>query len=91
MQGKFFTEISKGKLPENIEEISLDIEGNSILLTNLLKESGLTASVSESSRMIKQGAVKIDQEKVTDLKLEITKNTDAIYQVGKRKIMRIKV
>ena len=87
----FLQRFQKGKLPENIEEISLDIEGSSILLTNLLKESGLTASVSESSRMIKQGAVKIDQEKVTDLKLEITKNTDAIYQVGKRKIMRIKV
>ena len=91
MQGKFLQRFQKGKLPENIEEISLDIEGSSILLTNLLKESGLTASVSESSRMIKQGAVKIDQEKVTDLKLEITKNTDAIYQVGKRKIMRIKI
>jgi len=87
----FLQRFQKGKLPENIEEISLDIEGSSILLTNLLKESGLTASVSESSRMIKQGAVKIDQEKVTDLKLEITKNTDAIYQVGKRKILRIKL
>ena len=87
----FLQRFQKGKLPENIEEISLDIEGSSILLANLLKESGLTASVSESSRMIKQGAVKIDQEKVTDLKLEITKNTDAIYQVGKRKIMRIKI
>jgi tyrosyl-tRNA synthetase len=87
----FLQRFQKGKLPENIEEISLDIEGSSILLTNLLKESGLTASVSESSRMIKQGAVKIDQEKVTDLKLEIVKNTDAIYQVGKRKIMRIKI
>ena len=87
----FLQRFQKGKLPENIEEIYLDIEGNSILLTNLLKESGMTTSVSESSRMIKQGAVKIDQEKVTDLKLEITKNTDAIYQVGKRKIMRIKV
>ena len=87
----FLQRFQKGKLPENIEEISLDIEGSSILLTNLLKESGLTASVSESSRMIKQGAVKIDQEKVTDLKLEIIKNTDAIYQVGKRKIMRIKI
>ena len=87
----FLQRFQKGKLPENIEEISLDIEGSSILLTNLLKESGLTASVSESSRMIKQGAVKIDQEKVTDVKLEITKNTDAIYQVGKRKIMRIKI
>ena len=87
----FLQRFQKGKLPENIEEISLDIEGRSILLTNLLKESGLTASVSESSRMIKQGAVKIDQEKVTDLKLEITKNSDALYQVGKRKIMRIKI
>ena len=81
MQGKFLQRFQKGKLPENIEEISLDIEG-SVMLTNLLKK--LTASVSESSRMIKQGAVKIDQEKVTDLKLEIT-NTDAIYQVGKEK------
>lgn len=87
----FLQRFQKGKLPENIEEISLDIEGSSILLTNLLKESGMTASVSESSRMIKQGAVKIDQEKVTDLKLEIPKNTNAIYQVGKRKIMRIKI
>ncbi len=87
----FLQRFQKGKLPENIEEINLDIEGSSILLTNLLKESGLTASVSESSRMIKQGAVKIDQEKVTDLKLEIAKNTDAIYQVGKRKILRIKL
>ena len=87
----FLQRFQKGKLPENIEEIYLDIEGSSILLTNLLKESGMTLSVSESSRMIKQGAVKIDQEKVTDLKLEITKNTDAIYQVGKRKIMRIKI
>ena len=47
----FLQRFQKGKLPENIEEIYLDIEGNSILLTNLLKESGMTTSVSESSRI----------------------------------------
>ena len=54
-------------------------------LANLLKEAGLVASTSEANRMVQQGGVKIDGEKVEDPKLVITAST-AVYQVGKRKV-----
>ena len=49
----------------------------------------MTSSSSESIRMIKQGAVRIDEKKVTDQKLTIASGTSAIYQVGKRKFKKI--
>jgi len=58
-------------------------------LANLLKESGMTSSTSEAMRMIQQGAVRIDEEKVFDPKLLISAGTSAIYQVGKRKFKKI--
>ena len=73
------------------ETISLDIENKSIPLTNLLKNAEMTASTSEAMRLIKQGGVKINSEKVSDVKLEIEKGSEAIYQVGKRKFLKIKI
>ncbi|MDP1615108.1 MAG: S4 domain-containing protein, partial [Methylococcales bacterium] len=52
---------------------------------------GLTASTSEAIRMINQGAVKIDGEKVSEAKLEISVGAEHVYQVGKRKFARIKL
>ena len=60
-------------------------------LVNLLKNTEMVTSTSEAARLIKQGGVKIDSEKVEDPKLEITKGSEAIYQVGKRKFLKIKV
>ena len=60
-------------------------------VVNLLKESGMIASISEGNRLIKQGGIKINSEKVLDSKLEIDKGTQNIYQVGKRKFLKIKV
>jgi tyrosyl-tRNA synthetase len=51
----------------------------------------MVASTSEAARLIKQGGVKIDSKKVEDPKLEIKKGSEAIYQVGKRKFLKIKV
>lgn len=62
-----------------------------MLLPNLLKEAGMTESTSEAMRMIKQGGVRIDEEKITDPKHAILKNSVAIYQVGKRKFKKIKL
>ena len=59
-------------------------------LANLLKEAGLVASTSEANRMVQQGGVKIDGEKVEDAKLVITAST-AVYQVGKRKFAKVTV
>ena len=85
----FLLRFQKGTLPDDIEEVSLQIDNNKIPLTNLLKNTGMTASTSEAMRLIKQGGVKINSEKISDVKLEIDKGSDAIYQVGKRKFLKI--
>ena len=87
----FLKRFQKGQMPDDIESIQVDIEGNTILLVNLLKEANMIASVSEGNRLIKQGGIKIDAEKVEDQKLEVNKGSENIYQVGKRKFLRIKV
>ena len=87
----FLQRFQKGLMPEDILSLSMDIDGDSIPLTNLLKNAEMAASTSEAMRLIKQGGVKIDSEKVEDVKLEILKGSEAIYQVGKRKFLKIKV
>ncbi|MDB4059480.1 tyrosine--tRNA ligase [Gammaproteobacteria bacterium] len=87
----FLQRFQKGLMPEDIPSLSIDIDGDSIPLTNLLKNAEMAASTSEAMRLIKQGGVKIDSEKVEDVKLEILKGSEAIYQVGKRKFLKIKV
>jgi tyrosyl-tRNA synthetase len=57
----------------------------------MLKNAEMTASTSEAMRLIKQGGVKINSEKVSDIKLEIEKGSEAIYQVGKRKFLKVKI
>ncbi len=87
----FLNRFQKGKMPEDIETIEIDIENDSIPLVNLLKDTNMISSVSDGNRLIKQGGIKINQEKVVDMKLEISKGSVNIYQVGKRKFLKIKV
>ena len=87
----FLQRFQKGLMPDDISSISIDIEGESIPLVNLLKTSEMVSSTSEAARLIKQGGVKIDSEKVENPKLNIKKGSEAIYQVGKRKFLKIKV
>ena len=88
---KFLERFQKGAMPSDIKEVNIDIENETILLTNLLKTVEMTSSTSEAMRLIKQGGVKIDSEKVSDIKLEIKKGSEAVYQVGKRKFLHIKI
>ena len=87
----FLDRFQKGKMPEDIETFEIDIKNESIPLVNLLKDTEMISSVSEGNRLIKQGGIKINQEKVVDIKLEISKGSVNIYQVGKRKFLKIKV
>ena len=88
----FIQRFQKKALPDEIPELTVNIDEESILIANLLKEAGLVASTSEAMRMIKQGAVKLNgEDKITDTKLEVEKGTTAIYQVGKRKFANITV
>ena len=87
----FLQRFQKGLIPDDISSIVIDIEGDSMPLVNLLKTSEMVSSTSEATRLIKQGGVKIDSEKVENPKLNIKKGSEAIYQVGKRKFLKIKV
>ena len=87
----FLKRFQKGQMPETVESIFIDIERESIPITNLLKEANMIASVSEGVRLIKQGGIKINSTKVEDVKLVIDKGSEAVYQVGKRKFLKIKL
>jgi tyrosyl-tRNA synthetase len=87
----FINQFQKKNIPDNIEELNLNWKEDSMLLPNLLKAAGMTESTSEAMRMIKQGGVRVDEEKITDPKHTILKNSVAIYQVGKRKFKKIKL
>ena len=86
----FLKRFQKGAIPEDIEEVNYSLEGESMPLVNLLKETGMVASTSEASRLIKQGGIKIDSKKVEDPKMLILAGTEQVYQVGKRKFLKIK-
>jgi tyrosyl-tRNA synthetase len=84
----FIQRFQKNAIPDEMPEFEFALEGE-IGLAQLLKQAGLVASTSDAMRMAKQGAVKIDGDKVSDPKLSITDKGQAVYQVGKRKFARI--
>ena len=85
----FISRFQKGKLPEEIETINLNLKVQEYPLTSLLKDSGLVKSTSEAMRLIKQGAVKVEGKKIEDTKFLITSGNTNLIQVGKRKIAKI--
>ncbi len=88
-QSDFIARFQKGAMPEQIEGRQIAVTEGKISIASLLKESGLTPSTSEAIRMIKQGAVKIDGERVDNQQLEIAAGSVHVYQVGKRRFARI--
>ncbi len=85
----FINQFQRKNIPDDIEEVSMVLLEGSIPLANLLKDCEMTSSTSEAIRMIKQGAVRIDETKITDAKYIISSGTSAVYQVGKRKFKKI--
>jgi len=81
----------RGAIPDEMDELTVTGDSAGCAIANLLKQAGLTASTSEAIRMINQGAVKIDGEKVSDAKLVLAVGTQHVYQVGKRKFARVTV
>ena len=83
----FTLRFSKNAIPDEMPEFAFVLTAD-MGIANLLKEAGMVAGTSEAMRMIKQGAVKIDGEKVADAKVALIAG-EAVYQVGKRKFARI--
>jgi tyrosyl-tRNA synthetase len=87
----FERRFQQGILPEDIPEVRLSAPAGSLLIGKLLKEAGLTASTSEALRMVRQGAVRVDGERVEDEQLSVAAGTTHVYQVGKRRFARVSV
>ena len=88
-KGNFINRFQKGNISQDIEEININIENDSELLTRIIKESKLLSSTSEALRMIQQGAVKLNNEKVSDTKTTVQKGSSNLIQVGKKKVAKI--
>lgn len=87
----FIARFRKGAMPDNIEEVIVTAPEGELAIANVLKEAGLVASTSDGMRMLKQGAVKIDGERVEDRSLRLPVGTQCICQVGKRRFARVTV
>jgi tyrosyl-tRNA synthetase len=87
----FEARFRQGEIPDDIREISLASAGGGLNITAVLKQAGLTASTSEALRMIEQGGVKLDGEKVSDKSLKLPSGAGFVLQVGKRKFARVNI
>ena len=82
---------AKGGVPEDIAELTINIADANIAIGALLKQAGLVTSTSEAIRMIEQGGVKLDSEKVSDKALSLAAGSVVVAQVGKRKFAKITI
>ena len=87
----FEARFKRDEIPADIREVKLVAKGEAFPLPQVLKQAGLTASTSEAMRMIEQGGVKIDGEKVIDKTLKLARGTQSVLQVGKRKVARVTI
>jgi tyrosyl-tRNA synthetase len=86
---EFEARFRQHELPEDMPEHTITLDAEPILLTQVLKRVGLTASTSEAMRMIDQGGVRLNGEKVSDKALTLVRGQVVVLQVGKRKFARV--
>ncbi|MBK8509930.1 MAG: tyrosine--tRNA ligase [Candidatus Competibacteraceae bacterium] len=87
----FVERFQKGRLPEDLAEVSVQSRDGRLPIANLLKQAGLAESTSEALRLIQQGAVRIDGERVGSRDLELMAGSSHVCQVGKRRAAKISV
>ena len=87
----FINRFQKGNISQELDEINFEIPENSELLTRVLKESELLKSTSDAIRMIKQGAIKVNDERVSDPKFSLKKGSSNLVLVGKKIAAKINI
>jgi tyrosyl-tRNA synthetase len=87
----FEARFKKGVIPDNIPEKLLPIDEINISIAQLLKQAGLTPSTSEALRMIEQGGVKLNGNKIVDKAIHVAAGETVIVQVGKRKFSKVTI
>ena len=87
----FDARFRRGGLPDNMMEKTVRAENEGLPIAQLLKQAGLTASTTEALRMIEQGGVRLNGEKVSDKTTRLSRGETAVLQVGKRKFARVTI
>ena len=90
-EAEFNARFRQGAMPSEIEEKQVQADGDAIPVAVLLKKSGLVSSTAEGIRMLKQGAVRIDSNRVEAGAMPVPVGSTHIFQVGKRRIARVTV
>jgi len=85
----FDNRFSRGHLPENLDQIQVEVGPSGMPIANVIKLAGLVESTSEALRLLKQGAVKLDGRRENDMKLILKPVDDLVLQVGKRRVARL--
>ena len=85
----FVARFQKGQMPEDMPEVTLSVGAEGMPIANVLKETGLVGSTSDAIRMLKQGAVRIDGERIEDRGLVLAAGLSHVLQVGKRRFARV--
>ncbi len=88
-KAEFIARFQQGEMPTNMPEVKLQADDGHLGIAHVLKGAGLVSSTSEAFRMIKQGAVRIDGERVEDRSLQIDVGSTGVYQVGRRRFARV--
>jgi tyrosyl-tRNA synthetase len=86
---RFIAQFQRGAMPKDIPAVDLAVEDDGLPVANVLKGVGLVASTSEALRLIQQGAVRINGERIEDRHLEIKAGSTQIFQVGKRRFIQV--
>jgi tyrosyl-tRNA synthetase len=90
-EADFASRFREGEIPDHMPEVTVQAPEGGILIAQLLKQASLTPSTSEAQRMIEQGGVKLDGERVSEKGLKIAAGRTVVAQVGKRKWAKITV
>ena len=90
-EADFASRFREGEMPADMPEVTVNAPAGGLLIAQLLKQAGLTPSTTEAQRMIEQGGVKLDGERVSDKGLKIQPGRTVVAQVGKRKFGRITI
>lgn len=87
----FVSQFQKGQLPDDMPTVEVHADEKGMSIVQIIKHAGLTESASEAGRLVQQGGVKVDGEKILDKNLLLLPNVEIILQVGKRRFAKVKI
>jgi tyrosyl-tRNA synthetase len=85
----FIQRFQKNAIPDEMPEFEFELPSEGLMIANVMKDTKLVTSTSDAMRMIKQGATKLNGEKVADVKHQFLEPSQVVLQIGKRKFARI--